>query len=507
LVVHYFYWCILTPLPKITVMAQDTATSYKPTLGLFDATMLVAGSMIGSGIFIVSADIARNVGSAGWLIAVWLITGFMTLTAAVSYGELSAMFPKAGGQYVYLKEAWNPLAGFLYGWSFFAIIQTATIAAVGVAFSKFTAYLLPVVSEDNILVALQTGTNNCGQPAYFTLSAAQLVSIALIVLLTYTNTKGVQGGKWIQNIFTSAKLLSLFGLIIAGIIACKPEVWQANWANAWVATKEVLTDACNPAAGSQSIAISGSLLLGAIAAAMAGSVFSSDAWNNITFIAGEVKNPQKNIGLSLLMGTLIVTVIYVAANLVYLAVLPLPELAHAEKDRVAVAASQVIFGNTGTYVIAIMIMISTFGCNNGLIMAGARVYNTMAIDGLFFKKAATLNKNAVPAYALWIQCLVACLLCLSGKYGDLLDMISFVVVLFYAITIAGIFRLRKTMPNVARPYKALGYPVLPAIYIVLAVVFCYFLIVMKPLYAGIGLAIVLAGVPIYFFAMRKHKSN
>jgi basic amino acid/polyamine antiporter, APA family len=483
----------------------EQQSSFKPSLGLFDATMIVAGSMIGSGIFIVSADITRNVGSAGWLIAIWLITGFMTLTAAMSYGELSAMYPKAGGQYVYLKEAFNPLAGFLYGWSFFAVIQTATIAAVGVAFSKFAAYLIPALSEDNKLIKFQTGLDDCSAPVFFSISAAQAVAIVLIIFLTYTNTKGVKGGKWIQNIFTSTKLISLFGLIIAGLVAFNADVWHANWTNAWTATKATLVDACNPSGGFTITAISGTVLMGGIAAAMSGSVFSSDAWNNVTFIAGEIKNPKKNIGLSLFLGTLIVTVIYVCANFVYLAVLPLDAIAHAEKDRVAVAASNVIFGNGGTYVIAIMIMISTFGCNNGLILAGARVYNTMAKDGLFFKKAANLNKNAVPEFALWIQCLVACLLCLSGKYGDLLDMISFVVVLFYAITIFGIFRLRKLKPAMERPYKAFGYPVLPVIYIVLALVFCVFLILMKPLYAGIGLGIVLLGIPLYYIAINNQK--
>jgi APA family basic amino acid/polyamine antiporter len=478
--------------------------TYQPTLGLWDATMIVAGSMIGSGIFIVSADITRNLGGAGWLIAVWLITGFMTLTAALSYGELSAMYPRAGGQYVYLREAFNPLAGFLYGWSFFAVIQTATIAAVGVAFSKFAAYLIPSLSEDNKLFSLQTGTDTCNAPVYFSVSAAQVVSILLIILLTYSNTRGLRGGKIIQNVFTSAKLLSLFGLIIAGLLAFNPQVWQANWADAWTATRSSLIDACDPSKGFSVTPISGSLLMGGIAAAMAGSVFSSDAWNNVTFIAGEIRNPKKNIGLSLFLGTLIVTIIYVCANLVYVAVLPMDQIAHAEKDRVAVAASNAIFGNAGTVVIALMIMVSTFGCNNGLILAGARVYNTMAKDGLFFKKAGTLNSNNVPGFALWIQCLVACLLCLSGKYGDLLDMISFVAVLFYALTIAGIFILRKKDPTRERPYKAFGYPVLPLLYIVLALVFCFFLVHMKPLYAGMGLVIVLAGIPIYFIALKNN---
>jgi APA family basic amino acid/polyamine antiporter len=345
---------------------------------------------------------------------------------------------KAGGQYVYLKESYNPLIAFLYGWSFFAVIQTATIAAVGVAFSKFAAYIIPVLSEDNKLIRIPTGTDICGNATYFTISAAQFVSIGIIALLTYTNTKGVKSAKWIQNIFTGTKLLSLFGLILAGLIAFKPEIWSANWANAWQSAKESLIDVCNPSAGFNITPIAGMALLGGIAAAMTGSVFSSDAWNNVTFIAGEIKNPAKNIGLSLFLGTLIVTVIYVATNLVYVSVLPMNEIAHAEKDRVAVAAANVIFGNIGTYVIAVMIMISTFGCNNGLILAGARVYYTMAKDKLFFRNAGVLNKNAVPQWALWAQFIVAAILCLSGKYGDLLDMISFVAVIFYVLTILGI---------------------------------------------------------------------
>jgi basic amino acid/polyamine antiporter, APA family len=469
----------------------DQTTAFKPTLGLFDSTMIVAGSMIGSGIFIVSADITRNVGSAGWLIAVWVITGFMTLTAALSYGELSAMFPKAGGQYVYLKQAFNPLAGFLYGWSFFTVIQTATIAAVGVAFSKFAAYIFPALSEKNIIADL----------GFIQISAAQIVAILLIALLTYINTKGIKNGKIIQTVFTTTKLLSLFGLIIFGfILAAKSEIWNANWTDAF-SMKGWHADS------SSWIGIGGSAMIGAVAASMVGSIFSSDAWNNVTFIAGEVKNPKKNIGLALFFGTLIVTLIYVATNLMYVSVLPMNEIAFAENDRVAVTASNAIFGNAGTIIIAIMIMISTFGCNNGLILAGARVYNAMAIDKLFFKKAATLNKYAVPEYALWAQFVMASILCLSGKYGDLLDMISFVVVLFYAITIIGIFKLRKTRPDVERPYKAFGYPVLPAIYIVMAFVFCVFLILFKPVYAGIGLGIVLLGIPVYYISVGSQKKD
>jgi APA family basic amino acid/polyamine antiporter len=464
-----------------------TETKFKPVLGLRDATMIVAGSMIGSGIFIVSADIVRNVGSSGWLVAVWVITGFMTITAAVSYGELSGMFPKAGGQYVYLKEAYNPLIAFLYGWSFFAVIQTGTIAAVGVAFSKFTAYLIPAVSEDIVLLNL----------GFVTISPAQLLSIATIILLTFINSRGVEGGKAIQTTLTITKLVSLFGLIVFGLIMLKPDVWSANWTNAWdlhALTKTGSIETYTTIAA-----------IGAVAAAMVGSIFSSDAWNNVTFIAGEIKNPQRNIGLSLFLGTLIVTFIYVTANVMYTAVLPMTEIAAADKDRVAVAASHVIFGNMGTYIIAIMIMVSTFGCNNGLILAGARVYYTMAKDGLFFKSVGKLNRFAVPQQALWIQCVLASLWCLSGRYGDLLDMVSFVVVLFYMLTIVGIFILRRQRPDAPRPYKAFGYPVLPLIYIVMGISFCSLLIVYKPNYTWPGLIIALIGIPVYYLAMQQKK--
>lgn len=464
---------------------SEHPTTFKQSLTLMDATMIVAGSMIGSGIFIVSADITRNVGSAGWLIAVWLITGFMTITAAVSYGELSGMYPKAGGQYVYLKEAFNPLIAFLYGWSFFAIIQTATIAAVGVAFAKFLAYLVPSVSED--LVAFDLG--------FLKISPAQLVAIVLILFLTYVNTRGIKSGKLIQTTFTVTKLASLFGLIVFGLIMFKPEVWNANWTDAWnlhtLGTTESLTIAA---------------ALGAIAASMVGSIFSSDAWNNVTFIAGEIKNPKRNIGLALFLGTLIVTIIYVATNVMYTAVLPLDGIASVDKDRVAVAASNAIFGNVGTIIIALMIMVSTFGCNNGLILAGARVYYTMAKDGLFFKPAGELNKYFVPQWALWVQGIIACLWSISGRYGQLLDMISFVVVIFYVMTIMGIFILRGKRPDIERPYKAFGYPILPAIYIVMGIAFCILLIIYKPQFTWPGLIITLIGIPLYYIALSRQKS-
>lgn len=468
---------------------KEETTQFKPSLKLMDATMLVAGSMIGSGIFIVSADITRNVGSSGWLLIVWLITGFMTLTAALSYGELSAMFPKAGGQYIYLKEAYNPLISFLYGWSFFAVIQTATIAAVGVAFAKFTAYLIPALSED--LIAIDLG--------FLTISPAQLLAIGVIVLLTYINNKGVNSGKIIQTSFTVAKLISLFGLIVFGFFFLDADIWNKNWANMW--------QLGNLSANGSISSYSTLAAFGAIAAAMVGSIFSSDSWHNVTFIAGEIKNPARNIGLSLALGTIIVTVLYVLTNIMYTGVLSLHDIAYADKDRVAISAANHIFGTVGTISIAVMIMVSTFGCNNGLIMAGARVYYSMAKDGLFFKRVGTLNKNAVPGFGLWIQCLFACLWCISGKYGDLLDMISFVVVMFYMLTIFGIFILRKKRPTANRPYKAFGYPVLPIIYIVMGMAFCVLLIVYKPRFTWPGLIITLIGIPIYYIIKNVYRKR
>lgn len=457
-------------------------TTFKPRLGLWDATMIVSGSMIGSGIFIVSADIVRNVGSSGWLIMVWLFAGFMTLAAAVSYGELSGMFPKAGGQYVYLKEAYNPLVAFLYGWSLFAVIQTGTIAAVGVAFSKFLAYLVPGVSEDLVLVDL----------GILKVSPAQVVSILVIVLLTFVNTRGVQGGKMIQSTFTIIKLTCLFGLIVFGFVMIKGDVWDANWTHAW--------DLHGMEKDGSIKTYTTIAAFGAIASAMVGSIFSSDAWNNVTFIAGEIRNPKRNIGLSLFLGTLITGVIYSSANLMYTAVLPVEAIAFAAKDRVAVAAANVVFGDVGTVVIAIMIMISTFSCANGLILAGARVYYAMARDGLFFRRAGELNRFSVPQLALWVQCILASTWCLSGKYGDLLNMVSFVVIMFCILTIVAIFVLRKRMPAADRPYKAYGYPVLPILYIIMGLTFCGLLIFYQPTYTTYGLIIALTGIPLYYFA-------
>jgi APA family basic amino acid/polyamine antiporter len=483
LIIGFFKYLSRHMQAKETTKEQETPDhSFKRELGLLDGTMLVVGSMIGSGIFIVSADITRQVGSAGWLTLIWVLTGLVTVIAAVSYGELSAMFPKAGGQYVYLKEAYNKLIAFLYGWSFFAVIQTGTIAAVGVAFSKFAAYLYEPVSDENILFTFGS----------FQLNAAQLVSILTIILLTYINSRGVKNGKLLQTFLTIIKILSLFGLIIFGFaIGAKAEIWNTNWIDAWGTRSFDKT-------GGSWVSIGGTTLMAAVSAAMVGSLFSSDAWVGVTFIAGEIKNPKRNVGLSLFLGTFIVSVIYILANLMYLAVMPLNEIAFAKSDRVAVVAAEHIFGATGTLIIALMIMVSTFACNNGLIMAGARVYYTMAKDGLFFKKAALLNKSSVPAWALWFQCIWASVLCLTGKYGDLLDYVMIIVIIFYILTIYGIFILRRKMPDVERPYKAFGYPVLPFLYIIVAAAICVSLLITKTSTCGWGVVIMLAGIPVYY---------
>lgn len=456
-------------------------TEMRQELSLLDGTMLVAGSMIGSGIFIVSSDIVRNVGSAGWLVLIWGLTGLITLIAALSYSELSSMFPNAGGQYVYLQKAYGRLVAFLYGWSFFMVIQTGTIAAVGVAFAKFAAYLFPAVGENVVL--LRVGP--------LAISAAQTVSILTIVLLTWLNTRGVKEGKIMQTVLTLVKILSLGGLIIWGLTAGFDRgVWAANWTNAWQPGNwNFATEAFTPTFGAA--------LFAGVVSAMVGSIFSSDAWNNVTFIAGEMKNPKRNVGLSLFLGVLIVTVIYIATNLMYLATLPIQEIAFAPSDRVAIAAAQQIFGPAGTTLIAIMVMVSTFGCNNGLILAGARVYYTMAKDGLFFDRAARLNQNEVPGWGLWIQCLWAAVLCLTGRYGDLLNYVIFVVLIFYALTIIAIFILRRKYPDMERPYRAIGYPVVPFLYVVAALSIGVGLLIYQPTYSWPGFVIILLGIPVY----------
>lgn len=473
-------------------MRSDSVHQFKPSLGLLDATMLVAGSMIGSGIFIVSAEIARNVGSAGALLLMWVLAGIVTLIAALSYGELSGMYPKAGGQYVYLREAYNPFVAFLFGWTQFGVIQTGTIAAVAVAFAKFTAYLLPVFSEQHVIM----------KAGNFTVSGARLLAIFSIFLLTYINSRGVKNGKFIQTVFTLVKIGSLLGLTLLGLLAgAKAEVWHANWENAWQFAN---ISAVN---GQTTITLlSGLALFGAVAVSMKGSLFSSDAWNNVTFIAAEIKSPGKNIGRSLFWGTLIVTIIYLATNLMYLAVLPFNEIAFAANDRVGVAAAEKIFGNNGSLIVALMIMISTFGCNNGLILSGARIYYTMAKDGLFFKSAGNLNRYSVPGRGLWIQGWWASALCLTGSYNDLLAMVIFGVLVFYVLTIAGIYILRRKQPDVPRSYKAFGYPVLPMVYIIAAAALALLLLIFESNYTVPGLGIILAGIPVYYIAKRRLKA-
>jgi len=466
--------------------------NFRRSFSLLDGVLLVAGSMIGSGIFIVSADVARHVGSAGWLIVVWLLSGFITLAAALSYGELSGMYPKAGGQYVYLREAFGKLYGFLYGWSFFAVIQTGTIAAVGVGFGKFLGYLVRALGDDNLLLGTKVG---------FHISSAQIVGIGTIILLTFLNTLGVKSGKWIQFIFTFAKIGAMAALIIFGLVFVKDHaIWDNNWSFPWMArsikeSNNVITHDT----------LSSSALVMAVCVAMVGALFSSDAWNNVTFIAGEIKRPERNIGLSLFIGTLFVTILYISMNLMYLDVMSVSEIAHAPNDRVALAAAVKIFGEHGTYFIAAMIMVSTFGCNNGLILSGARVYYAMAKDGFFLPAAGKLNSKGVPAKGLWMQCIWASLLCLSGQYGNLLDFIMFTVLLFYIMTIAGLFKLRQTQPDVPRPYKAFGYPVIPFLYLLMASLICIVLTIdeEKQRYTLPGLAIVLIGVPIYYFLKKK----
>lgn len=475
---------------------QENLTGFKRELGLFDSTMIVVGSMIGSGIFIVSADIARTVGSSGFLLLVWFITGVITLIGALSYGELASMMPFAGGQYVYIREAYNPLVGFLYGWTLFLVIQTGTIAAVAVAFAKYTGVIIPWFSPQNVLL------NILG----LKISAAQLLAIASVLFLTYINVRGVKEGRAVQNVFTFSKTIALFGLIVLGfIIGSNAGVITSNFADMWSAKqvhlKNGLIDVIEPLAGFAVVA--------AIGTAMVGSLFSSVAWENITFIAAEVKDPKKVIPWSLFLGTMIVTVLYILANVAYLVVLPLygdpsaKEVAgmgiqFAAEDRVGTAAAHFIFGDIAVVVMAVLIMISTFGCNNGLILAGARVFYAMSKDNLFFKFAGELNNKSVPAKALWIQAVWTSLLCLSGTYGQLLDYVVCTVLIFYILTITGIFILRKRLPNADRPYKAFGYPYLPVLYILLAAAISLILLIYKPDYTWPGLLIVAIGIPVYF---------
>lgn len=472
----------------------------KRELGLIDATSLVAGSMIGSGIFLVTAAMARDVGSAAWILIIWLVTGLLTMSAALSYGELAGMMPNAGGQYVYIQHAYGKLVSFLYGWTVFTVIQTGTIAAVAVAFANYSAVFFPNLEHEIFTVG-----------ANFAFTNKQVLAMLVIVLLTYINTKGIKSGKIIQLVFTSAKLIALFSLIVLGLyVGLKTDVFSTNFENMWDASKTVLEKN-----GTLTITkLTGVALLGAMGATIINSLFSSDAWNNVTFIAGEIKDPKKNIPRSLFLGTLIVTVIYILANVAYLALLPLngsPDgttvaqngIMFASQDRVGAAAASAIMGNIGVFAMAALIMVSTFGCNSGLILSGGRLFYAMAKDALFFKQAKDLNKYDVPAKALWFQCLWACFLCITGKFGDLLTYATFASLLFYILTIGGLFILRKKEPNAERPYRAFGYPIIPIVYIVITSLICVTLLIYDTRNTGMGLIIVAIGIPVYYFFLNK----
>jgi APA family basic amino acid/polyamine antiporter len=452
---------------------RELDTGLVKGLGLLDATTIVMGSMIGSGIFIVSADIARQVGSPLLLVATWVITAVLTTIAALSYGELAAAMPRAGGQYVYLREAFGPLSGFLFGWTMFAVIQTGTIAAVAVAFAKFTGVFFPWISAQNLLL-----------PRF---STQQLLAVAVVVFLTALNTRGVRTGAVVQNVFTIAKVGALAGIIVLGLaFGRNPAAIERNFSNFW---------------GEVNFGWTAIRLVGV---GMVGALFSSDAWNNVTFTAGEVRNPRRNLPLSLALGVGVVSILYLGCNLIYLSVLPLEAIQHAPEDRVATAVAAGILGPAAVRVMAAAIMVSTFGCLNGLILAGARVYYAMALDRLFFRRAARLDpKRHTPVAALLMQCVWACALTLSGTYSDLLDYVIFAVLLFYILTIAGVFLLRWKRPGMERPYRAAGYPALPALYIAVAGVIEILLLLYKPNYTWPGLGLVLLGVPVYFFWRKK----
>ncbi len=446
---------------------MDRPAQLEARLGLLDATTLVMGSMIGSGIFIVAADIARQVQSPALLLGTWILTTLLTVTAALSYGELAAMMPQAGGQYVYLRESFGPLWGFLYGWTLFVVIQTGTLAAVAVAFAKFTAVFLPAL-----------------EPVW----AQRTTAIAVLVFLTWVNTRGVKAGAIVQNIFTIAKAAALFGLIVLGVmVGRRAEAIEANFgANFW------------PAGG---LTIDALRLMGV---AMVGALFSADAWNNVTFIAGEIRNPKRNLPLALALGVGVVCLLYLGCNVIYLSVLPLEAIQNAPQDRVATAVIDRMIGSGAMQIMAVVIMISTFGCLNGMILAGARAYYAMALDGLFFQKAAQVDPvRHTPVASLVVQCVWAAALTLSGRYSDLLDYVIFAVLLFYILTIAGLFVLRRRKPEMERPYRAIGYPVLPALYIVVASVIEFLLLLYKPSYTWPGLLLVVLGVPVYFLWRRK----
>jgi basic amino acid/polyamine antiporter, APA family len=484
-------------------------------LGLFDATMLVAGSMIGSGIYIVSHDIAQETNGAGWLILVWAITGVMTVLGALSYAELAAMMPQAGGQYVYLREAYSPMSGFLYGWTSFTVIQTGTIAAVGVAFAKYLGVLVPKLGTTGPALIWSSGTKDnpffAGLPLpvpglkdpimlfaveTFRVHWGQFVGVAIVLLLTAWNTLGVQKGKILQNVFTVTKAGSLIAVIaIAFFVTSKSEIWHTNWDQPWsgITQTKPYTEVAGklPHAGSFWAAM-------VMGGALVGALFSADAWNNVTFTAGEVHHPQRNLPLSLIFGTGGVIALYLLANCGYLTSLTIPEIANAPDDRVATALVNKAAPDNGSKAMAIAIMISTFGCANGLILMGARLTYAMSQDGLFFRSVGHLNRHSVPAAGLWFQAIWASILTFSGTYGNLLDYVIFAALLFYVLTATGLFVLRFRQPNAPRPYRAWGYPLLPALYVLLCLAVMVDLLIVKPVYTWPGLILVLLGVPVYF---------
>lgn len=491
-------------MAEAAVAVEDQKTGFVRGLGLLDSTTIVAGSMIGSGIFIVSAEMSRQVGSPGWLLVAWIVTGLLTVIGALSYGELAAMMPKAGGQYVYLREAFSPMWGFLYGWTLFLVIQTGTIAAVAVGFGRYFGVLLPWISESHYLI----NPIHIGSKYAVSLSTAQLVGVCLIILLTWMNTRGLKLGKFVQNVFTITKTGALIALILLGLlIGWNATAAHANFGNFWAVRGGHLQDV----GGLTAITTLG--LFVAICVSQTNSLFSADAWNNITFTAGEVKNPRKNIPLSLAFGTILVIVLYLLANVAYLVTLPFETIQTVPGDRVASATADVIFPGGGATIMAVAIMISTFGCNNGLILAGARAYWAMARDGLFFKSSGQLNNQHVPSWGLVVQGIWAAVLVLprtikidqatgaesfGSLYNDLLTYVISAALVFYILTIAGIFRLRRTRPEVERPYRAFGYPIIPSLYIVGAAVILVVLLIYQTATTWPGFIIIATGVPVYF---------
>jgi basic amino acid/polyamine antiporter, APA family len=505
-------------MPEEKQASQVSAPALTKSLGLIDASMIVAGSMIGSGIFIVSAGIARQVGSPGLLLVVWLATGLMTIMAALCYAELAAAMPLAGGGYVFLRESLGRMWGFLYGWATLLVIQTATIAAVAIAFANFTGVLFPWFSSSVWILKLgefgpyTTRFGSLG-PYNVGLNTQNLLAISSIIFLTWISTRGLRIGAVVQNIFTTAKIAALAGLTLLGFTCATQAARNANFTDFW--RNANLFELHAYQGGQQTVWVNTLTLVGL---AMVGALFSSSAWTNVTYVAAEVREPKRNLPLALALGTGIVTLLYVLANLAYLKVLPLAGTASAgsilgrgiqfaDGDRVGTAVAEAIVGSSGAALVAIAVMISTFGCNNGLILAGARVYYAMAKDGLFFKSVGAVNRHNTPWVALWVQCVWACVLCLSGTYGQLLEFLVFAVVMFYILTVLGLFILRFRRPHMERPYRVFGYPVLPGLYLLIASFIEVQLLRYKPQYTWPGLAIILAGVPVYWLWQRSQTAR